>query len=83
MDFTGSVGRIVEDPKEAKEVAESEGMIWRRRWRPFTRARTGGSQTVKLHGLDPGIHVVQPWFHSGLKRDIATAIIKDQGSVDG
>ncbi|XP_015181153.1 PREDICTED: growth factor receptor-bound protein 14-like isoform X3 [Polistes dominula] len=82
MDFTGSVGRIVEDPKEAKDIAESEGIIWRRRWRPFSRTPSGCAM-VRLHGLDGGIHVLQPWFHGGLKRDIAAAIIRDHGSVDG
>nr|XP_050866776.1 growth factor receptor-bound protein 14-like isoform X3 [Vespula vulgaris] len=82
MDFTGSVGRIVEDPKEAKDIAESEGIIWRRRWRPFSRTPSGCAM-VRLHGLDGGIHVLQPWFHGGLKREIAAAIIRDHGSVDG
>ncbi|XP_020721538.2 growth factor receptor-bound protein 14 isoform X3 [Bombus terrestris] len=82
MDFTGSVGRIVDDPKEAKNIAESEGMNWRRTWRPFSRPPPGCT-VVRLHGLDDGIHVLQPWFHRGLKRDIAAAIVRDQGSVDG
>ncbi|XP_071631757.1 growth factor receptor-bound protein 14 isoform X4 [Temnothorax longispinosus] len=82
MDFTGSVGRIVEDPKEAKDIAENEGMVWRRRWRPFSRTPPGCAM-MRLHGLDAGIHVLQPWFHGGLKRDVAAAIIRDHGSVDG
>ncbi|EFN70516.1 Growth factor receptor-bound protein 14 [Camponotus floridanus] len=82
MDFTGSVGRIVDDPKEAKDIAENEGMIWRRRWRPFSRTPPGCAM-MRLHGLDGGIHVLQPWFHGGLKRDVAAAIIRDHGSVDG
>ncbi|XP_029167207.1 growth factor receptor-bound protein 14-like isoform X2 [Nylanderia fulva] len=82
MDFTGSVGRIVEDPKEAKDIAENEGMVWRRRWRPFSRTPPGCAM-MRLHGLDSGIHVLQPWFHGGLKRDVAAAIIRDHGSVDG
>ncbi|XP_025991574.1 growth factor receptor-bound protein 14 isoform X1 [Solenopsis invicta] len=82
MDFTGSVGRIVEDPKEAKDIAENEGILWRRRWRPFSRTPPGCAM-MRLHGLDAGIHVTQPWFHGGLKRDVAAAIIRDHGSVDG
>ncbi|XP_029050989.1 growth factor receptor-bound protein 14-like isoform X2 [Osmia bicornis bicornis] len=82
MDFTGSVGRIVEDPKEAKNIAESEGVNWRRTWRPFSRTPPGCA-VVRLHGLDDGIHVLQPWFHRGLKRDMAAAIVRDHGSVDG
>ncbi|XP_015430281.1 PREDICTED: growth factor receptor-bound protein 14-like isoform X2 [Dufourea novaeangliae] len=82
MDFTGSVGRIVEDPKEAKDIAESEGTNWRRTWRPFSRPPPGCA-VLSLHGLDDGVHVLQPWFHRGLKREIATAIVRDHGSVDG
>lgn len=82
MDFTGSVGRIVEDPKEAKNIAENEGINWRRTWRPFSRPPQGCAM-VRLHGLDDGFHVLQPWFHRGLKRDIAAAIVRDHGSVDG
>ncbi|XP_076162317.1 growth factor receptor-bound protein 14 isoform X5 [Ptiloglossa arizonensis] len=82
MDFTGSVGRIVEDPKEAKDIAESEGIDWRRSWRPFSRAPPGCA-VVRLHGLDEGIHALQPWFHRRLKRDVAAAIVRDHGSVDG
>ncbi|XP_017798333.1 PREDICTED: growth factor receptor-bound protein 14-like isoform X1 [Habropoda laboriosa] len=82
MDFTGSVGRIVEDPKEAKNIAENEGVNWRRTWRPFSRPPPGCA-VVRLHGLDDGIHVLQPWFHRGLKRDVAAAIVRDHGSVDG
>ena len=84
MDFTGSVGRIVEDPKEAKDIAESEGMNWRRTWRPFSRpAAPPTCRMVRFHGLDNGLHVLEPWFHRGLKRDIAAGIIRDHGSVDG
>ncbi|XP_043596863.1 growth factor receptor-bound protein 10-like isoform X4 [Bombus pyrosoma] len=82
MDFTGSVGRIVNDPKEAKNIAENEGMNWRRNWRPFSRPPPGCA-VVRLHGLDDGIHILQPWFHRGLRRDIAAAIVREQGSVDG
>ena len=83
MDFTGSVGRIVDDPKEAQDIAENEGVAWRRRWRPFSRTAPPGVAMVRLHGLDNAVHVVQPWFHSGLNRDVAAAIIRDHGSTDG
>lgn len=33
MDFTGSVGRIVEDPQEAREIAQSEGAYWKKKWK--------------------------------------------------
>lgn len=72
----------MEDPKEAKNIAENEGINWRRTWRPFSRPPQGCAM-VRLHGLDDGFHVLQPWFHRGLKRDIAAAIVRDHGSVDG
>ncbi|XP_018322316.1 growth factor receptor-bound protein 14-like [Agrilus planipennis] len=78
MDFTGSVGRIVEDPKEAKAIAVAEGYSWKRRWRPSTRTNANSIQ-----GIDSGVHITQPWFHSGMSRDQATALVSKYGTVDG
>lgn len=77
MDFTGSVGRIVEDPKEAKAIAVAEGYSWKRRWRPGLRPANVNQ------GLESGIHITQPWFHSGMSRDQATALVTRHGTVDG
>ena len=82
MDFTGSVGRIVEDPLEAKEIAEREGAAWRIHWKPFSRPTKDG-KAMPLHGLDAGVHVLQPWYHGDLRRDVATNVIREQGTVDG
>jgi hypothetical protein len=81
MDFTGSVGRIVEDPEEAKAIAAAEGYSWKRRWRPSTR----GPSLLKVSaaGLKSGIHITQPWFHSGMTRDQAAQLINRYGTVDG
>ncbi|KDR11446.1 Growth factor receptor-bound protein 10, partial [Zootermopsis nevadensis] len=82
MDFTGSVGRIVEDPQEAKAIAVAEGYSWKRRWRPSTR----GPSLLRVSGaggLKSGIHITQPWFHSGMTRDQATQLIGRHGTVDG
>ena len=80
MDFTGSVGRIVEDPQEAKAIAVAEGYSWKRRLRPSARSpsllRVSG-------GLKAGIHITQPWFHSGMTREHATQLIGRHGTVDG
>ncbi|XP_023708620.1 growth factor receptor-bound protein 10 isoform X2 [Cryptotermes secundus] len=81
MDFTGSVGRIVEDPQEAKAIAVAEGYSWKRRWRPSTRGPS--LLRVSAGGLKAGIHITQPWFHSGMTRDQATQLISRRGSVDG
>ncbi|KAK7864569.1 hypothetical protein R5R35_007337 [Gryllus longicercus] len=81
MDFTGSVGRIVEDPKEAKAIAVAEGYSWKRRWRPT--ARHSAATMCHLQGLESGVHITQPWFHSGMSRDQAAQLISRHGTVDG
>lgn len=141
MDFTGNVGRIVEDPKEARAIAIAEGYSWKRRWRPTTRqypnnnnnnVGTGGvvsavtsvsdgnksnvtpggctdatagernaynsgcsniqqtrvtpsSVTTQVHvqGIESGIHITQPWFHSGMTREQAAQLVSRHGTVDG
>ncbi|XP_074030953.1 growth factor receptor-bound protein 14 isoform X2 [Leptinotarsa decemlineata] len=88
MDFTGAVGRIVEDPQEATAIAAAEGYSWKRRWRAPIRGTTAPStlvqtQTAYVHSIDTGIHVTQPWFHSGLPRDQAAELVAKHGSVDG
>lgn len=80
MDFTGSVGRIVEDPKEAKAIAVAEGYSWKRRWRPPCRS---SPNTASVPGIESGVHITQPWFHSGMSRDQATALVTRHGTVDG
>ncbi|XP_063988056.1 growth factor receptor-bound protein 14-like [Diachasmimorpha longicaudata] len=82
MDFTGSVGRIVDDPKEARDIAENEGLMWRRRWRPFSRSPPGCSVSRKPP-LEDGIHVLKPWFHREVNRDTAASLIRENGSIDG
>lgn len=81
MDFTGSQGRIVEDPKEAKAIAVAEGYSWKRRWRPVLRHPSGKITTA--HATQNGIHVTQPWFHSGMTREMAAALVTKYGTVDG
>lgn len=78
MDFTGSVGRIVEDPAEAQAIAESErSKIFHRKLRPNPNVIPDGMDT------SIGIHTLQPWFHSKLTRDQATMLINKHGCVDG
>lgn len=82
MDFTGSVGRIVEDPKEAKAIAAAEGYSWRRRWRPSTRTAASAQSPIP-QGIESGVHITQPWFHSGMSRDQAATLVTRYGTVDG
>ncbi|XP_046743539.1 growth factor receptor-bound protein 14-like isoform X2 [Diprion similis] len=83
MDFTGSVGRIVEDPKEAKAIAVAEGTSWKRRWRPASRPPPDHHNLVRVQGLEAGVHITQPWFHSGMSRDQAANLVNKHGTVDG
>ncbi|KAG8233019.1 hypothetical protein J437_LFUL013688 [Ladona fulva] len=110
MDFTGSVGRIVEDPKEARAIAIAEGYTWKRRWRPTVRqysnnnnvttiTGSGGlegcnvgsgmssncpdTRPMQVQGIECGIHITQPWFHSGMTREQATQLVNRHGTVDG
>ncbi|XP_046396922.1 growth factor receptor-bound protein 14-like [Ischnura elegans] len=129
MDFTGSVGRIVEDPKEARAIAMAEGYLWKKRWRPTARQynnnnnnnniSSGGSGSVgsteriegskgnttggtiyasnvhpkpqssssltqvHVQGIESGIHITQPWFHSGMTREQASQLVSRHGTVDG
>ncbi|KAK3908103.1 Growth factor receptor-bound protein 10 [Frankliniella fusca] len=92
MDFTGAVGRIVEDPKEAKAIAAAEGYSWKRRWRrlnqplaPSGPAGAVGPAAVSGAGLglEAGIHTTQPWFHSGMSREQAAQLVSRHGTVDG
>nr|CAH7733739.1 unnamed protein product [Callosobruchus chinensis] len=96
MDFTGAVGRIVEDPQEATAIAAAEGYLWKRRWRGGVRcsaATAAPISAVQVAGtgpggpnqraMDGGVHTTQPWFHLGMTRDKATELIYKYGTVDG
>lgn len=86
MDFTGAVGRIVEDPKEAKAIAAAEGYSWKRRWRRMNQALgpvAAGTVGASALGLESGIHTTQPWFHSGMTREQAAQLVSRHGTVDG
>lgn len=76
MDFTGSVGRIVEDPTEAKAIAISEGLAWKRRWRSNTL-------TIARRGAGTEVHLSQPWFHKTLTRQQAETLIATHSNQDG
>ncbi|XP_063223736.1 growth factor receptor-bound protein 14-like isoform X2 [Bacillus rossius redtenbacheri] len=83
MDFTGSVGRIVDDPKEAKAIAVAEGYSWKRRWRPAAQRHHSAASPGAARGLEAGVHVAQPWFHGGMSRDHAAQLVGRHGTVDG
>lgn len=98
MDFTGNGGRIVNDPNEALGVAIDEVHQWRKKaaLRPAKSPLSGSPKALtnyvvssenpiysSVHGLASGIHMTQPWFHSGITREEAVSLITEHGLVDG
>ncbi|XP_053116416.1 growth factor receptor-bound protein 10 isoform X2 [Hemicordylus capensis] len=81
MDFSGQIGRVIENPAEAQSAALEEGHAWRKR---STRMNILGSQSP-LHpsSLSTVIHRTQHWFHGRISREESHRIIKQQGLVDG
>ncbi|NXU50344.1 GRB10 protein, partial [Turnix velox] len=81
MDFSGQIGRVIENPAEARSAALEEGHAWRKR---STRMNILGSQSP-LHPstLSTVIHRTQHWFHGRISREESHRIIKQQGLVDG
>ncbi|KAJ7313390.1 hypothetical protein JRQ81_004714 [Phrynocephalus forsythii] len=81
MDFSGQIGRVIENPVEAQSAALEEGHAWRKR---STRLNILGSQSP-LHPstLSTVIHRTQHWFHGRISREESHRIIKQQGLVDG
>lgn len=81
MDFTGQIGRVINNPAEAQSAALEEGHAWRKR---STRMNVLTSQSP-LHAstLNAVIHRTQHWFHGRISREESHRIIKQQGLVDG
>ncbi|KAM6156711.1 LOW QUALITY PROTEIN: growth factor receptor-bound protein 10 [Erethizon dorsatum] len=81
MDFSGQIGRVIENPAEAQSAALEEGHAWRKR---STRMNILGSQSpLHLSTLSTVIHRTQHWFHGRITREESHKIIKQQGLVDG
>lgn len=38
---------------------------------------------VHIQGIEAGVHMMQPWFHSGMTREQATSLVAKHGTVDG
>ncbi|XP_050442986.1 growth factor receptor-bound protein 14-like isoform X2 [Adelges cooleyi] len=81
MDFSGNVGRIVEDPKEALAIAQAETGSVRRSWRSSGRSTPGLQAAVTR--LENDVHLSQPWYHKNMSRDQAANILNKQGNKDG
>ncbi|XP_077978946.1 growth factor receptor-bound protein 14-like [Glandiceps talaboti] len=98
MDFTQHQGRVVENPTEAMAVAIAEGHEWRKHrggHRPMgsphmsssplltSPLSTGSPLLPRMKGIEVGVHLTQPWFHSGMCRDEAEQLLTQHGTVDG
>lgn len=81
MDFTGNVGRIVEDPKEALAIAQADTGNVRRSWRSSSRS-TPGLQ-IAVTKLENDIHITQPWYHKNMTREQAASVLNENGNNDG
>ncbi|XP_064203843.1 growth factor receptor-bound protein 10-like isoform X1 [Anguilla rostrata] len=81
MDFSGRIGRVIENPIEAKSAAMEEGHMWRKR---SQRMNVLGSPSP-LHpsSLSTVIHRTQLWFHGRIVREESHKMIMQQGQVDG
>lgn len=81
MDFSGNIGRIVEDPKEALAIAQSETGNVRRSWRSSGRTTPGLQNAITK--LENDIHLSQPWYYKNMSRDQAANALNRIGNKDG
>ncbi|XP_077383415.1 growth factor receptor-bound protein 10-like isoform X4 [Festucalex cinctus] len=81
MDFSGTIGRVIDNPVEAQSAAMEEGHAWRKR---NHRMNILGSHSPLHHSsLNSVIHLAQLWFHGRITREESHRIIHQQGQVDG
>uniref|UniRef100_A0A668AYI7 Growth factor receptor bound protein 10 n=1 Tax=Myripristis murdjan TaxID=586833 RepID=A0A668AYI7_9TELE len=81
MDFSGRIGRVIDNPVEAQSAAMEEGHAWRKR---SQRMNMLGCHSPLHHSsLSSVIHVAQLWFHGRITREESHRIIHQQGQVDG
>uniref|UniRef100_A0A3B5MQC4 Uncharacterized protein n=1 Tax=Xiphophorus couchianus TaxID=32473 RepID=A0A3B5MQC4_9TELE len=72
MDFSGRIGRVIDNPIEAQSAALEEGHMWRKR----NRVNALGSHSP-LHqsSLNSVIHIAQLWFYGRITREESHRII--------
>uniref|UniRef100_A0A3P9IY96 Growth factor receptor-bound protein 10b n=1 Tax=Oryzias latipes TaxID=8090 RepID=A0A3P9IY96_ORYLA len=81
MDFSGRIGRVIDNPVEAQCAAMEEGHTWRKRTQ---RMNVIGSQSPLHHStLNSVIHIAQLWYYGRITREESHRIIHQQGQVDG
>uniref|UniRef100_A0A7N6B1E2 Growth factor receptor-bound protein 10b n=1 Tax=Anabas testudineus TaxID=64144 RepID=A0A7N6B1E2_ANATE len=82
MDFSGRIGRVIDNPVEAQSAAMEEGHAWRKR---SQRMNILGSHSPLHHSSSlPSFPIFQIlWFHGRITREESHRIIHQQGQVDG
>ncbi|XP_057691310.1 growth factor receptor-bound protein 10-like isoform X4 [Corythoichthys intestinalis] len=77
MDFSGTIGRVIDNPVEAQSAAMEEGLAWRKR---NHRMNISGSHSPLHHS---SLNSAQLWFHGRITREESHRIVHQQGQVDG
>uniref|UniRef100_A0A8C1NMD9 Growth factor receptor-bound protein 10b n=2 Tax=Cyprinus carpio TaxID=7962 RepID=A0A8C1NMD9_CYPCA len=75
MDFSGRIGRVIDNPVEAQSAAMEEGHAW--------RVGSNDCSPSFCISSDPVIHRTQLWFHGRISREESHKLIHQQGRVDG
>uniref|UniRef100_W5LY87 Cordon-bleu WH2 repeat protein n=1 Tax=Lepisosteus oculatus TaxID=7918 RepID=W5LY87_LEPOC len=81
MDFSGRIGRVIDNPVEAQSAAMEEGHAWRKRSQRMNIL--GSPSPLHSSSLSTVIHKTQLWFHGRITREESHKMIIQQGQVDG
>ncbi|XDV39783.1 hypothetical protein PO909_008972 [Leuciscus waleckii] len=81
MDFSGRIGRVIDNPVEAQSAAMEEGHAWRKRSQRMNIL--GSPSPLHPSSLSGVIHRTQLWFHGRISREESHKMIHQQGRVDG
>ncbi|KAF7708025.1 growth factor receptor-bound protein 10 isoform X2 [Silurus meridionalis] len=80
MDFSGTIGRVIDNPVEAQSAALEEAHAWRKRSRMNPLGSPSPLHSSSLSGV---IHKTQLWFHGRITREESHRMVHQQGQVDG
>uniref|UniRef100_A0A8C9W5D6 Growth factor receptor bound protein 10 n=1 Tax=Scleropages formosus TaxID=113540 RepID=A0A8C9W5D6_SCLFO len=85
MDFSGRIGRVIDNPVEAQSAALEEGHAWRvtQRYSILLAQFIMKSKTTGVIFCSTMIHRTQLWFHGRITREESHKMIIQQGQVDG
>ncbi|TSL82508.1 Growth factor receptor-bound protein 10 [Bagarius yarrelli] len=81
MDFSGTIGRVIDNPVEAQSAALEEAHVWRKRSQRMNTL--GSSSPLHPSTLSGVIHKTQLWFHGRITREESHRMMHQQGQVDG